>query len=109
MARIHALGARSAPTSFYSHLTDAVRNGWAGYWVRRAERETVFVLHSLDDRTLKDIGMDRSEIESVVYGQPEGSRASERRATMCAQSRHASHRRLGRNQVVLLSETPGCG
>ena len=64
MARIHALGARSAPTSFYSHLTDAVRNGWAGYWLRRAERETVFVLHSLDDPGCVKTCTDQKSIES---------------------------------------------
>ena len=63
MAHIDALGTRTAPSSFYSRLSDGVRSAWAGYWVRRAERATVFVLHKLDDRTLKDIGMDRSEIE----------------------------------------------
>lgn len=99
MAHSHTLGVLTAPNSFYSRLSEAVTNAWARYWVRRAERATVFVLHSLDERTLKDIGMDRSEIESVVYGQAGDSRVRERRATMCARSRHA----------VLLSETPGCG
>jgi hypothetical protein len=73
-----------------------------GYWTRRAERATVLILRSLDSRTLKDIGLHRSEIESVVYGQNGGERASERRPTMCTRSRHASHR------LVLLSETAGC-
>ena len=44
------------------------RRAWSGYWTRRAERATVAILQSLNDRTLKDIGLDRSEIESVVYG-----------------------------------------
>jgi uncharacterized protein YjiS (DUF1127 family) len=45
-----------------------VRRAWAGYWDRRARAATVSILRSLDDCTLRDIGMDRSEIESVVYG-----------------------------------------
>jgi len=91
MAHSHALGTRTAPSFLSSRLSDAVRSAWAGYWTRRAERATVLILRSLDSRTLKDIGLHRSEIESVVYGQSEGDRASERRATMCARSRHASH------------------
>jgi uncharacterized protein YjiS (DUF1127 family) len=41
---------------------------WRNYWRRRVERATVFMLQSLDDRTLKDIAVNRSEIKSVVYG-----------------------------------------
>jgi uncharacterized protein YjiS (DUF1127 family) len=46
----------------------AVRNVWRAYWRRRAGRATLVMLQALDDRALKDIGIDRSEIESVVYG-----------------------------------------
>ena len=46
---------------------------WSAYWEHQARRATLHILHSLNDRTLKDIGMDRSEIESVVY-----TRAKER-------------------------------
>ena len=100
MAHTQALGARTAPNFLYSRLSDAVRSAWAGYWTRKAERATVLILRSLDSRTLKDIGLHRSEIESVVYGQNGDNRTSERRATMCTRSRHASR------QVVLLSATP---
>lgn len=41
---------------------------WENYWTRRAKRATVGLLRGLDDRVLHDIGIDRSEIESVVYG-----------------------------------------
>ncbi len=44
-----------------------LRTMWRSYWRRRVERATVFMLQSLDARALKDIGIDRSEIESVVY------------------------------------------
>lgn len=46
----------------------ALRDAWRGYWRCRAERATVSILHALDDRALKDIGIHRCEIESVVYG-----------------------------------------
>ena len=41
---------------------------WRAYWQGRARRATVQLLHSLDDRTLRDIGVGRSEISSLVYG-----------------------------------------
>ena len=40
---------------------------WHAYWAHRAQRASVHLLSSLDDRTLQDIGVNRSEIESVVY------------------------------------------
>jgi uncharacterized protein YjiS (DUF1127 family) len=41
---------------------------WRGYWARRAQKATVLMLQSLDDRTLRDIGIGPGEIESCVYG-----------------------------------------
>ncbi len=40
---------------------------WRAYWDRRARQATVLILQSLDDRTLHDIGINPSEIESCVY------------------------------------------
>ena len=60
----HALSAQSETTQGSIH---GIWTWWGAYWTRRAKRATVFLLQGLDDRVLHDIGVDRSEIESVVY------------------------------------------
>src|SRR5262245_35428616 len=44
---------------------------WRASAVRRERRRAVRELRALDDRTLRDIGVNRSEIDWVVYGQDE--------------------------------------
>jgi len=78
MAQAWALK-HSPPPRTLLRLKAWSERAWATYWSAQARRATVMVLRSLDDRTLKDIGMDRSEIESVVY-----ARAGERRPECCA-------------------------
>jgi uncharacterized protein YjiS (DUF1127 family) len=55
-------------------ITSRLRDAWAAFLAYRIERETVRMLQSLDNRTLKDIGLHRSEIESLAHNP-----ASERR------------------------------
>jgi uncharacterized protein YjiS (DUF1127 family) len=43
-----------------------VRKAWRAYWEWRARRMTVILLSSLDARTLHDIGISPTEIESLV-------------------------------------------
>jgi uncharacterized protein YjiS (DUF1127 family) len=66
-------------------MLTATRRAWARYWTVRARRATAGILHRLDDRALRDIGLDRSEIEFVVYGDRRrcGQRGPARRACMC--------------------------
>ena len=43
-----------------------VRKAWQAYWDWRARRATAEILRTLDSRTLRDIGLTHSEIDSVV-------------------------------------------
>lgn len=51
-----------------------IKQWWRSAWERRAQRITLELLQSLDDRTLQDIGLHRSEAGSVVYGAPKDRR-----------------------------------
>jgi uncharacterized protein YjiS (DUF1127 family) len=79
MAQTSTYQAWHQPTALTHRIASALRSMWTAYWAYKAEQATAFVLHSLDDRTLKDIGMDRSEIESVVHNP-----SSDRRVTLRA-------------------------
>jgi len=69
MTRVYqaATGGRGL-TTLAGGAGDRIAGAWRRYWQRRAKRATVELLHSLDDRTLRDIGLSRCEITSVVYG-----------------------------------------
>ena len=47
-----------------------LKKEWSAFRARSAQRATVRILRGLDDGTLRDIGLSRSEIDSVVYGTP---------------------------------------
>jgi len=49
-------------------LGAVVTKAWNGYWEYRANRAAIAMLQSMDGQALHDIGINRSEIESVVYG-----------------------------------------
>jgi uncharacterized protein YjiS (DUF1127 family) len=53
-------------------LGDIGKGLWRAYWRRRSERATIAVLRALGDNVLRDIGIDRSEIEWVVRTQSMG-------------------------------------
>jgi uncharacterized protein YjiS (DUF1127 family) len=55
-------------STFSSGLGEKIAGFWQAYMEHRAKRATVRILQSLDARTLKDIGVSRGEINSLVYG-----------------------------------------
>jgi uncharacterized protein YjiS (DUF1127 family) len=64
-------------SSMAGRLGALARRGWQAYWQRRTRRATLLLLASLDERTLRDIGLSPSEITSVVYGAPDRMRSYE--------------------------------
>jgi uncharacterized protein YjiS (DUF1127 family) len=46
-------------------LARFLRHAWAAYWRWQMRRATVRLLHSLDDRMLRDIGVNRDEVDIV--------------------------------------------
>ena len=63
-----AIGAHKGTVHLWPTIGRYLRRLWAGYWERRARRATMAVLSALDDSTLKDLGLHRSEVGSLVYG-----------------------------------------
>jgi hypothetical protein len=47
-----------------------VRGRWSAYWHRNARRAALVMLPLLDDRTLREIGLTRSDAEAAVFGSP---------------------------------------
>jgi uncharacterized protein YjiS (DUF1127 family) len=56
------------PSALPARAARLLGAGWRAYWDWRARKATVLILRSLDCRTLRDIGIHPSEIESLVYG-----------------------------------------
>jgi uncharacterized protein YjiS (DUF1127 family) len=68
----HTLPLAASQHSWTHWAIDTVKNGWHAYWQNRHDRATMFLLQSLSDRTLADIGVHRSEIASVVGSHGKG-------------------------------------
>lgn len=58
---------RWAVKSAFQNWRDRVR-------ARREQRQAIYALKSVNAAILRDIGIDRSEITSLVHSQPEGRR-----------------------------------
>ena len=59
-----------SPLTLTNRVAGFAGQAWRTYWNWRARQATVQILRSLDVRTLRDIGLSPSELESVVYGRP---------------------------------------
>ena len=57
----------SSRIQFTASVARVLRSGLGRYLAWRTRRATRAILQSLEDRTLRDIGLHRSEIESTVH------------------------------------------
>jgi uncharacterized protein YjiS (DUF1127 family) len=72
-------GLRNVIRAFGHRVAAGTRAGWSAYVAWRERRAAVKELVTLDDRTLRDLGLTRSEIEFVV-GRRDSARYCERPA-----------------------------
>lgn len=56
--------------------TGTIKRLFRRYLEHRKQRRALAELRSVDPGTLKDMGIDRSEVTSIVYGNPNGRRRS---------------------------------
>ena len=68
--RAAASGGRDVVRTLAGRAAATARRCWDAYLIRRERRAAIRELGALDDRSLKDLGLHRSEIESVVYNSP---------------------------------------
>jgi uncharacterized protein YjiS (DUF1127 family) len=69
MSAMQALSGPAEPGRTLPHaIAAAAQRWWSGYRDRRDRRSTVAILGGLSDAALKDIGLTRSELESLVNG-----------------------------------------
>lgn len=52
-----------------SGLVSTLKRWWSAYLTRRLEQAAILQLHAMSDRELRDIGLDRSQIERSVRGE----------------------------------------
>lgn len=66
--RDHPIGIGSCLLRLVQRAAQALQRLWRAYWQYQTRRAAVVMLQALDDRTLADIGLSRSEIVPAVYG-----------------------------------------
>jgi uncharacterized protein YjiS (DUF1127 family) len=90
--RSAARGAAALTSAVTGAVIATAGKWWRAYALWRERRAAVRELHKLEDRVLKDIGVNRSEIESVVYGQDATRLRDATIAAKHCRSRHATPR-----------------
>lgn len=70
MTTIYTTAPTAPATAFggFTRMLGNWANGLAAYWVRR---EAIKALRAMNDRELRDIGIQRSHIEDAVWGRPD--------------------------------------
>jgi uncharacterized protein YjiS (DUF1127 family) len=53
-----------------ARVASTLRKLWEAYWRYRARKPTTVTLQSLDDRTLADLGLVRTELSTMVSSRP---------------------------------------
>ena len=71
MAIVDTLGDIQSSSSVWAAR---IRSWFERYAERRCKRRAVAHLRAVNPRTLKDIGIDRSEASSIIYGGRRGRR-----------------------------------
>lgn len=67
-------GGHESNRAFQTVWTEIIKPFLTRYFEHRKKRRALAELRSVDPRTLKDMGIDRSEITSIVYGNASGRR-----------------------------------
>jgi len=80
---IHTLHAPTALQHFVWVMVAALRNTAAAWKRSRRRRSRLRELESLDERMLRDIGVDRSELQSLVAELTGDAPATRRAAMRC--------------------------
>ena len=78
LAQALSRAAEQSRPSLSARLSGWGRERWAAFQTKRRHRRTIRTLYGLDDRTLHDIGIDRSEITSYAARGGEDRHPSDR-------------------------------
>ena len=82
--------ARPAKASLIGRLAAATRSLWNDFWREQRLRATMRKLHRLNDHSLKDIGLERDNIEPVVRSRHLERQLGQRSTRIASRTTNAS-------------------